>query len=182
MIDFSFIHTLEGNSCVGYVPDPEHSSSGVTIGSGFDLGARCEDELSNSFSSDLAAKLKPYATLKKHDAVKFLEQHPLTLSIEEVAEINKFSKREAIKRLETMWNDDPNPSCLFDELHDVQQTVIASVAFQYGNLKQRTPAFWRQVTSGDWIAAVNNLRDFKDRYPTRRNKEADLLESIPING
>ena len=29
----------------------------------------------------------------------------------------------------------------------------------------------------DWDAAVAELRDFGDRYPTRRNKEADLLEN-----
>jgi GH24 family phage-related lysozyme (muramidase) len=53
--------------------------------------------------------------------------------------------------------------------------VVASVAFQYGDLSRRTPNFWRQVTSGDWDAALNNLRHFGDKYPTRRNKEADLL-------
>ena len=29
----------------------------------------------------------------------------------------------------------------------------------------------------DWEAAIEELRDFKDDYPTRRNKEADLLEN-----
>ncbi|WP_367180818.1 pesticin C-terminus-like muramidase [uncultured Shewanella sp.] len=34
--------------------------------------------------------------------------------------------------------------------------MIASVAFQYGNLSIRTPHFWRQVPKGDWFAALEN--------------------------
>jgi hypothetical protein len=55
------------------------------------------------------------------------------------------------------------------------QTVVASVAFQYGDLSLRTPNFWQQVTTENWQAALANLQDFGDKYPTRRNKEADLL-------
>jgi len=33
------------------------------------------------------------------------------------------------------------------------------------------------VTSGNWEQALNELRDFKDDYPSRRNREADLLEA-----
>ena len=56
-------------------------------------------------------------------------------------------------------------------------TVIASVAFQYGKLEKETPNFWRQVTNDDWGAAVKNLRNFGDRTPTRRNKEANYFEA-----
>jgi hypothetical protein len=50
------------------------------------------------------------------------------------------------------------------------------VAFQYGDLAKKTPNFWKQVTSGDWGAAKRNLLDFQDKYPTRRKKEAALLD------
>ena len=54
--------------------------------------------------------------------------------------------------------------------------MIASVSFQYGvALNRRTPNFWWQITNGDWDGALANLRNFGDRYDTRRNKEADLL-------
>ena len=65
----------------------------------------------------------------------------------------------------------------FDILTKAQQTVLASVAFQYGsNLKSKTKNFWKQVTSGDWDSAIKNLENFGDKYSSRRNREADLLK------
>jgi len=177
MIDFTFIQALEGNACEGYVPDPENSQSGVTIACGFDLGARTQEELSQAFSTPLIDKLLPYAALKKQDAANKLAELPLRLSEDEVAEINRFSKQQAIQRLESQWNACAETEMDFDDLSDACQTVVASVSFQYGSLRTRTPNFWRQVTQGEWRSALSNLRSFGDRYPTRRNKEADLLES-----
>lgn len=177
MIDFSFIQALEGNTCEGYVPDVDNSQSGVTIGCGFDIGARSEEELCTAFPAELAAKLVPYAGLKKHDAVAQLQAVPLHLSEEEVTQINRHSKHQAVQRLQSQWNACEEVCMPFDALPDTCQTVVASVAFQYGSLLTRTPNFWRQVTRGEWRSALDNLRHFGDRYPTRRNKEADLLES-----
>ena len=40
-IDFAFISSCEGGQRLkAYVPDPEHSESGVTLATGFDLGCR----------------------------------------------------------------------------------------------------------------------------------------------
>lgn len=178
MINFEFIQELEGNASKGYVPDPEHSRSGVTIGAGFDLGARSKTELYQAFSTALADKLAPYATLTMNHAVNALKQKPLTLSLTEVAAVNRYAKQQAVDRLQEQWNNDPETKENFAALPSVCQTVIASVAFQYGCLSQRTPNFWRQVTTGDWHGALANLRDFGDRYPTRRNKEADMLQAL----
>ncbi len=60
-------------------------------------------------------------------------------------------------------------------------TVIASVAFQYGDLESRTPNFWKQVISGDWEAAEANLRNFGDNYGTRRVKEADYYNKKDLS-
>jgi nucleoid-associated protein YgaU len=38
------------------------------------------------------------------------------------------------------------------------------------------PRFWNDVAQGRWTNVVQKLRDFGDRYPTRRNAEADLLQ------
>ena len=64
----------------------------------------------------------------------------------------------------------------FGQLTDAQKTVITSVLFQYGS-PRRTPNFWRKVTNQDWAGAEAELRNFGDKYPTRRNKEADLLKN-----
>jgi len=58
------------------------------------------------------------------------------------------------------------------------QTVIASVSFQYGNLALRTPNFWKAITAQDWKRTIAILKKFGDRYPSRRNAEANLLEGL----
>jgi hypothetical protein len=118
MIDFNFISRLEGGRHTrGYVPNPETSRSGVTVGTGVDLGQMGDQDL-----------------------------------VDETADVS------------------------FEDLPDGVQTVIASVAFQYGSLQKRTPNFWRQITSGDWQGAYRNLQNFGDDYGTRRKKEAVLLK------
>uniref|UniRef100_UPI0039B4D0CC pesticin C-terminus-like muramidase n=2 Tax=Pseudomonadota TaxID=1224 RepID=UPI0039B4D0CC len=45
-VDYEFLSKLEGGCRTGgYIPDLEKSKSGVTIATGFDLGARNEDDL-----------------------------------------------------------------------------------------------------------------------------------------
>jgi hypothetical protein len=66
----------------------------------------------------------------------------------------------------------------FDALPSECQTVIVSVAFQYGDLARRAPNFWRQISEQRWADAVANLMDFGDRYPTRRRREAAVLRSV----
>ena len=173
-VDWWFIRDLEGNSLEGYVPNPARSNSGVTIGMGFDLGHKDETELVGSLPECLYKKLIPYIGLKKKEAQQVLQEHPLTLSESEVAIINDYSHSEMFEFLCYQWYEETG-EC-FEDLHPECQTVIMSVCYQYGNLKKRTPNFWGQVTTGDWYGALDNLRDFKDDYQTRRNKEADKLE------
>ncbi|WP_254304035.1 pesticin C-terminus-like muramidase [Shewanella sp. VB17] len=176
MIDFVFIEALEGNTGTAYVPDPDNSHSGVTIGCGFDLGARSCSELEVAFSPALTGKLTPYVGLKKHQAVKALQRLPLILNDAEVYSVNAYAKCEAVTRLNLQWQR--SAACIaFDKLPIPCQTVIASVAFQYGDLARRTPHFWQQVTRGSWSAALDNLQNFGDNYPSRRKKEAALLKA-----
>ncbi|MCP4320493.1 MAG: peptidase [Alteromonadales bacterium] len=175
MIDYSFINQLEGSECNGYVPAPEHSNSGVTIASGFDIGQRSVEELQQAFSKELSDKLIPYVGMKKQQAVTFLAEHPLQVSETEVKYINCYSHSAAEALLIKRWNSSDS-TCSFEQLAAPCQTVIASVAFQYGNLERKTPNFWRQVTERKWTDVIDNLRNFGDRYATRRNLEADLLQ------
>lgn len=175
MIDYKFISDLEGNSFIGYVPDPKYSNSGVTIASGFDLGSRSYRSLHKKFSKELADKLSMYVGMKKYEAKRFLECNPLNITRQEAQQINSGSHDDSELLLIKEWSKYSDEHFL--NLSGECQTVIASVAFQYGNLARKAPNFWRQVTSGDWVGALGNLRNFGDRYRTRRNKEADLLES-----
>lgn len=173
-IDFDFISDLEGSSCEGYVPDPHNSQSGVTIAAGFDIGQRSKSELKQAFTGQLCAKLLPYADKVKESACDALAETPLTVTQEEVCCINAYSHKNAQLKLIQEWQSAQSYTD-FQQLSSQCQTVVASVAFQYGSLRAKTPNFWLQVTSGDWPAAYENLRHFGDKYATRRNKEADLL-------
>jgi GH24 family phage-related lysozyme (muramidase) len=127
------------------------------------------------FPSELKDKLRPYLGKIKFEAVDLLDTMPLHVTDEEAELIDKEVKSRFVRDLERKFND--SATTRFDELLDGVQTVIASVAFQYGDLRRGTPNFWRQITTGDWQGAYRNLRDFGDDYSTRRNQEADLLKS-----
>ncbi|TFY89005.1 peptidase [Pseudomonas kairouanensis] len=172
-IDMAFIAQLEGGPATrGYVPDPEHSRSGVTIGTGFDLG---QQKNLNMLPQDLSDRLAPYLGLIGAKAVARLQTLPLNVSAEDARRIDEAYKAPFIERLADQYSK--AAASPFDALPAAMQTVIASVAFQYGNLAVRTPKFWAQVVAADWKAAESNLRNFGDRYATRRGKEADLLAS-----
>lgn len=173
-VDFGFIKDLEGYKTTGYVPKKDGEvlgESGVTIASGFDLGQRGVQDLAG-LPEDLAIKLLPYLSLKGKDADTIASN--LKVSKEEADIINEFAKQKAMSRLSRQWFGTTGTS--FESLPSNKQTAVASVAFQYGDLAKKTPNFWRQVTDGDWSAAKRNLLDFKDKYPTRRKKEAALLD------
>jgi len=175
-INFDFIHKLEGSSLSGYVPCPESSHSGVTIAAGFDIGQCSVSELTDNLSTNLSNKLLPYVGKKRHEADAFVKQHPLQISTAEACELNIYSANNALQRITKEWNHS-HSEINFSMLPEACATVIASVAFQYGCLNKRTPNFWQQVTSSNWPQAIDNLRNFGDKYATRRNKEADLLEA-----
>jgi len=175
MINYKFIQELEGNKTVGYVPNPENSKSGVTIASGFDIGQRNREELKAMFDIKLVNKFSKYCGKKGVFAASFLEENPLEITEEECVEINKISHSNSERNIRCEWGL-KSRYCHFCDLSVEQQTVIASLSFQYGSLLKSTPIFWEQVTNGCWVLAIANLRNFGDNYPTRRNKEADYLE------
>ncbi|GDY28168.1 hypothetical protein AHAT_40580 [Agarivorans sp. Toyoura001] len=175
-INFSFIHELEGFSLTGYVPDPKHSRSGVTIGAGFDIGQCSIDELEKAFTPHLTMKLRPYTGLIKDKAERVLREKPLIITSDEAQQITSYAARRTLHRLTKEWAQS-NAKTPFKDLPSPCATVITSLYFQYGSLSKRTPNFWRQVTTNDWRSALSNLRNFGDKYSSRRNKEADLLQS-----
>lgn len=176
-VNFAFISELEGGPVLtGYVPDPDKSNSGVTIATGFDLGQRNEDDLVRLLpgQNDLIDKLVPYCGLKKQNAVARLNQLPLEITEEEAGCIDQAVKQRLLSQLQQRYNSVAIQN--FADLHPAMQTVIASVAFQYGDLARRCPKFWTTALSTDTKAMINELKNFGDRYPTRRNREANYLQ------
>lgn len=180
LIDYSFLSDLEGGRATkGYVPAAGVSKSGVTIATGFDLGQRSESDLKKlGLSVALIEKLKPYLEVKKEDAKKLLEKTALTITAAEAEFIDKAVKSAHLATV-TLKYDTASSGKKFMDLPAEAQTVIASVSFQYGkNLDAATPKFWASVVKQDWEEAAKLLRSFGDVYPTRRKKEATLLEKI----
>ncbi len=188
-INFDFIERLEGGILLdAYVPlrnGVPVGQSGVTIAAGFDLGQHDQAFLdSTGWPQDLIDRLSPYLGLKGVDAQVFLygdadqglAANELTVSQEEgelIAEVVR--ERKAVEIIAAY---DAASSVAFADLPEPAQTVIASVAFQYGsNLASATPNFWGFVTTQDYTSAIAELNDFNDQFSTRRETEADYLES-----
>lgn len=180
-IDYSFISELEGGSkTTGYVPAAGVSKSGVTIGTGFDLGQRNESDLKAlGLPSDLITKLKSYLGKKAKDAQDVLTKTPLTITTAQAATIDKAVKKAHVDLLMLKYNSAAENKKKFTDLPAEAQTVIASVSFQYGAaLDARVPRFWKAAKAQNWKECIKVLNSFGDAYPTRRKREAALLGKI----
>lgn len=174
-VNMGFIHGLEGGPVLtGYVPDPDHSQSGVTIASGFDIGARSNHELYQQLPPKLAGKLSAYTGLRGQAAQHMLMQFPLVISPDDAVVIDALTGRAVIRLLAQRF--DAVSIAPFASLPEPAQTVIASVAFQYGDLSRRCPTFWGCAIHQDWAGMHTELSNFGDRYSSRRQREAAYLQ------
>ncbi|BET25001.1 hypothetical protein RGQ30_05020 [Limnobacter thiooxidans] len=116
--------------------------------------------------------------LKKHEASNVLAKSPLTISTTECMQIDQMVKSHHLLQLAKRYNSSISGSSKkFEDLKPEFQTVITSVSFQHGlELARSAPKFWAAAIAQDWALVVKIPRAFEDQYPTRRNKEADLME------
>ena len=177
-INFSFIREQEGFETTGYIPTENGQpigNSGVTISVGFDLGQHDQAFLDGTgWSQSLINKLSPYLGLQGAAAVNALAATPLTVTVAEAEQIADTVHEAQAQLVIADYNGASSTS--FESIPEPAQTVIASVAFQYGDLPTRTPTFWSHVVVQNWTSAIAELRDFGDDFSSRRNREADYLE------
>ena len=174
-IDFGFIGEQEGYRSSMYVPADKgkvYDSSGPTVGTGVDIGQRNVAGL-KGLPQNLIDKLTPYTGKKGQKALDYVNDNPLTLSESEVATLNTWAKKQETESLIKLWERDSDTA--WDDLTKEQATSVASVMYQYGSKKVRTPAFWKAATSGDWDKVEAELRNFGDKYSPRRVREANYL-------
>ena len=176
-IDWDFILDLEGFALNGYVPDAKNSKSGVTIASGFDLGARNENDL-KGLPNNLIKKLIPYLGLKGLEAESVANS--LSITENEAKILNEFSKNKTVNKLKNKWQNFTNTS--FDDLPMHQATVIASLSFQYGNLESQTPNFWQQVTNNNWDDADGDTLDQEPEVRTAESLAEKLQDLVNSDG
>lgn len=176
-----FLREVEGFRTDVYVPEKDGKvlgQSGPTVASGFDLGQHTAADMKRmGFYDELIRKLKPYAGKKGASAQEFVKNNPIQLSPAEANFVNKKVKQSKYEKIVKEFDEASN-GAVWEELPDEWKTAISSVAFQYGDLSSETPNFWKQVTTGDFKGAYRNLRKFGDKYSTRRNREADLVQQV----
>jgi hypothetical protein len=130
-------------------------------------------------SPGLKARLKPFIGLRGAEALAMLARAPLLLSGADVLELDAVVRGRQVARLRDAYNAVTLPieAPGFDEIPPAARTVMASVAFQYGDLAHRCPRFWRCCIAQGWHEAAAELDAFGDVYPTRRRKEAAYLRA-----
>jgi hypothetical protein len=173
-INWSFVDQQEGSGVtIGYVPKTDNDKSGVTIGSGFDLGSKTEETLSRlNLSPDIINELKPYLGLQGQSARDVAGN--LRLEKEQVSQIDSAWKASFTNDLSSYFQR--NSGKRFDDLDPSLQTIAASVGTQYGvDLKNRTPKFWEHLVNNNFDGVIGELKNFRDDFPTRRNAEASYL-------
>lgn len=175
-IDWNFISREEGGQHLSaYVPK---DSSGATIATGYDLGSKNEFDLRrHGIPNSLTNKLRPYLGLKGAAARARLRSVQLVVTQAEADAIDGAYRGFLFRSLYNLFPNEAGFS--FGSLPVEVQTVIASVATQHGeHLNQATPNFWSAMKARDWGAALAELRNFGDDFPSRRNREADVLERL----
>jgi hypothetical protein len=183
-VDWDFIAAREGAMLTGYVPHDASgnldANSGVTVAVGFDLGGRTVASLQAlGLDTALIALLTPYLGLRGAAAQNCLSANPLTVTTAQRDEIDAEAFNTYYNAVATNYNA-ASGGISFQGLAQGAQTAIISVSYQYGtNLAHATPNFWKQVVGCEWQAAYNNLMNFGDAFPSRRQLEAaQLLTAI----
>ena len=183
-IDISFIRKKEGVSKEGYIPKDKNGKilgkSGVTIGSGIDLGQRSVQELKNlGVNPVIIEKVKNYTDKKGNLAEITLKKFPLRLENDELNDLEEKIYESNFTKYIDYYEKETGKK--FDNLNRKFQTAIGSVISQYGpNLKEVTPKFNKAIIENDIKRAKEELENFGDAYPTRRKLEASLLEGLSL--
>ncbi len=185
-IDWTFLEKVEGKENTTYIPMEDGEviqNSGVTVGTGVDLGAQSRAKFEKlGISEDIIKKLEPFFKKSKDKAVKALEENGVvTLSDEEVFEIDKALKKNTLQSVKKWYNKDNTLGQDWSDLSDRQQTVVLSVFYNHG--MDGAPNFKEQVETGKWSDAIENLRKFykttDNQLHSRRVKEAQYLAGLP---
>lgn len=188
-VDYPYIASvlgrLEGAGITkGYVPVKNGvplGVSGVTIGTGVDLGQQSSTGLvSMGVPPEVIRKLTPYLGAKKEAAQALLKRLPLALSAEEVKALDDAVFARYTRDIEARYNRD-NPAQKFSYTPRQAQAVVVSLLYHRGlSSPSKFPNTWKALLRGDWADAAARLCNGSlwDGYQARRAQEGALLKSI----
>lgn len=189
----AFLKKHEGRELIAYIPcrfrnftgrndlskcGPVIGSSGVTVGSGLDLGQQNMADLDRmGLDLELVALFCPYLGKKRDVAIAVLSANPLTLTNEQCDAVDAAVHADYIRRAAIAY-DQAMPDAPFALVPSQAQAVIVSLFYQLGAGVTRYPRTWRFLLDADWEAAARELESGFTRFAARRADEARLLREI----
>ncbi|MEW9680893.1 pesticin C-terminus-like muramidase [Pseudomonas sp. TE50-2] len=181
LFDRDFLSDKEGGlQTSGYVPmvaGKPAGTSGVTLGTGVDLGSKTSDSLlADGVPPSLVAILGEYTGLRGQQAVSKLKNKPLTITETQAKELSDVYFDKLSSAVERRFNNAAGAD-KFRNISYNTRTAIIDLSFQYSdNLPARTPKAWQMMLDGNWTGLIQELNNFGDAYPSRRKSEAQLIQ------
>ena len=157
--------------------------SGVTVGTGLDLGQQGEADLRRMGLDDATiSRFRPYLGKKRQDAVAALAVAPLTLSDAECDAVDNAVHDDYIRRAADLYDRNTESRSFADQPQEAQ-AVIVSLFYQLGNpfpSKNHTgyPLLYGHLCHGDWQVASHELQTGFRNYANRRADEGRLLREV----
>lgn len=152
--------------------------SGVTVGTGLDLGQQSTADLRRmGVPQALVARFLSYLGKRKMDAVHALHDFPLTLSDAECDSLDAAVHADYIARAAALY--DAEAEMPLRDCPAEAQAVIVSLFYQLGAGRTRYPKTWRLLCEADWPGAARELQTGFTRYANRRADEGRLLAVLP---
>lgn len=166
-------------------PNPERyiamGASGVTVGTGVDLGQTDKDTLRGmGVSNAVVYKLMPYLEQSRAAAVDALHRLPLTLSQAAADELDEAMLNHHISKISAYY-DAATDHGTFASLPWQAQAAIVSIQYQRGVKSPRKyPNTWKAFVTQNWTDAAYRLGTgrFWTGYQGRRRLESELLKEL----
>lgn len=178
---------LVGGGTANYYggPNPERYEpmgiSGVTIGTGVDLGQTDADTLRGMGIADgVLVRLCPYLGLRQEAAVLALHAAPLTLAAGDADGLDAAMLRHHVHKIAGRYDRDAGVGA-FARLPWQAQAVIVSIQYQRGvSSPGKYPNTWAALVRRDWADAARRLctGHFWTGYRQRRALEGELLREL----
>jgi len=185
-IDYALISKFEGGQRLeGYIPMRKGEvigNSGVTIGTGVDVGQMSKGEIcALPISETLKEKLLPFGNIVKDAAKAKLDYTPLYITKPEADELDRAVYEKILNILVYLYNRES--AVKFDELPEKAQTCIASIAINMGPaFKNKDRLLWDLAVNHEW----QELRIYLSDYPVKENqrelKKRRMREGALLNG
>jgi hypothetical protein len=172
--DAASVAKKSNHQCFGKKPGSVIGRSGMTIGTGVDLGQMNEYDLHRlRLPHDLYMKLKPYLGIRKAEALKL---PPLTLLAGEAKLLSDKVKLVIISKIIKRYEKESGK--VFDSLSPKVQAAIIDYFYQWGPdgmLEKPHSDLWDSIKRNDWVSVTDFLDSLED-YAGRREQESDLIK------